>query len=123
MAADKTTRATGTRPKYLRIADDLRERIDAGEFADKGYLPKKKDLEKHYGVALTTMSQALKELILEGLLESQQGVGTKILERPDPVATPDYASLVQALTELTGKVDAMSERLADVERKTSGESS
>jgi DNA-binding GntR family transcriptional regulator len=120
---DRRKRETRTTPKYRRIADDLRGRIQAGEFGTGDYLPTKEQLMAHYEVALTTLSQAIKVLADEGWVESQQGVGTQVLDPPEPVPAPDFAALLKAFGELTGKVEDVSARLTVLEEASGASSS
>ncbi|MGS2587914.1 GntR family transcriptional regulator [Streptomyces hebeiensis] len=69
--------------KYERIADDLRDAIRAGEYADDGRLPSESDLMARYGVARMTVRQALSVLQNEGLTESRKGSG--VFVSPTPV--------------------------------------
>ena len=69
-------------PKYREIADDLRARIEAGEFPVGSQLPTKKVLMGRHGVALNTVDRALEELRREGLAETEQGRGSFVLALP-----------------------------------------
>jgi len=62
-------------PKYQRIADALREAIQAGEFGPGQRLPGENDLMATYNVARMTARQALGVLQSEGLTESRKGAG------------------------------------------------
>ncbi|MFF7020776.1 GntR family transcriptional regulator [Streptomyces klenkii] len=66
---------TGRRPKYQRIAADLREAIQAGEYEPGGRLPGENELMASYGVARMTARQALGVLQSEGLAEARKGAG------------------------------------------------
>jgi GntR family transcriptional regulator len=61
--------------KFERIAADLRERVEGGEFGT-GRLPAETDLAEHYGVALNTLRRAVSTLHTEGLIVTHQGTGT-----------------------------------------------
>ncbi|MFD9412839.1 GntR family transcriptional regulator [Streptomyces sp. NPDC059989] len=61
-----------------QIADDLRARIDSGEFGPGARLPGEPALVKQYGVAKMTASNALKLLIGEGAAYSRPGSGTYV---------------------------------------------
>ncbi|MBD0707969.1 MULTISPECIES: GntR family transcriptional regulator [unclassified Streptomyces] len=63
------------RPKYQRIADELRTAIQSGEFAPGDRLPGENDLMATYGVARMTVRQALSVLRNEGLAEARKGAG------------------------------------------------
>ncbi|MFJ3594574.1 GntR family transcriptional regulator [Streptomyces sp. NPDC090231] len=63
------------RPKYKRIADDLRAAIERGEYVPGDRLPGEHALSAEYGVAVMTVRQALSVLKSEGLAESRKGAG------------------------------------------------
>ncbi|MEU2736644.1 GntR family transcriptional regulator [Streptomyces sp. NPDC007095] len=63
------------RPKYQRIADSLREAIQAGEYGPGDRLPGENDLMAAHGVARMTARQALGVLQNEGVAESRKGAG------------------------------------------------
>jgi DNA-binding GntR family transcriptional regulator len=83
-------RSGRTGPKYRHIADDLRDRIAAGEFDEAGRLPAKDQLHQHYGAAINTIERAIDELRREGRVETVHGSGTF-------VRTPPAADSVAAL--------------------------
>ena len=57
------------------IADDLRARVDAGEFGAGRLVPSEADLSRAYDVSRVTVRKALEELRTEGLLDARQGFG------------------------------------------------
>lgn len=63
------------RPKYQRIADSLREAIQAGGYGPGDRLPGENDLMTTYGVARMTARQALSVLRDEGVAEARKGAG------------------------------------------------
>jgi GntR family transcriptional regulator len=63
---------------YLRVADDLRARIAAGEWKVGERLPGRGDLGRYYGVGSTVVQRAQERLIIEGLLEGRAGSGTYV---------------------------------------------
>lgn len=69
------TQGSGRQPKYQRIADELREAIQAGEYGPGERLPGENDLMATYEVARMTARQALGVLQNEGLVESRKGAG------------------------------------------------
>jgi GntR family transcriptional regulator len=66
--------------KYQRIANALRDRIDAGEFRPGDRLPGENDLMSEYEVARMTARQALGVLVNEGIAESRKGAGVYLRE-------------------------------------------
>jgi GntR family transcriptional regulator len=70
---------------YERIADDLRERIRAGELAPGDRLPSETVLVDQYGKSLPTLRQALGLLQAEGLIEKQHGRGNFVRRPRTPV--------------------------------------
>ncbi|MBO8189479.1 GntR family transcriptional regulator [Streptomyces spirodelae] len=69
------TQGNGRQPKYQRIADTLREAIQAGEYGPGDRLPGENDLMATHDVARMTARQALGALQNEGLAESRKGAG------------------------------------------------
>lgn len=70
-------------PKYQRIADALRQQIKTGEYQPGDRLPSETALLDHFRdqfgtLSLPTLRQAIALLRSEGLIESQQGIGTFI---------------------------------------------
>ncbi|GAA2087868.1 GntR family transcriptional regulator [Streptomyces albiaxialis] len=63
-----------------QIADDLRARIDSGEFAPGDRLPGEPALVRQYGVAKMTANGALKILVAEGIAQARTGSGTYVRE-------------------------------------------
>lgn len=61
--------------RYLDIADDLRRRIDDGEFAGGRLLPSESELSAGYSVSRVTVRKALEVLRDEGRVDSRQGSG------------------------------------------------
>lgn len=73
-------RKPGEPLKYREIADDLRRRIDGGEFPPGSKLPPERDLVQEYGKAQGTIRQALAALRDEGITESRVGSGVYVRE-------------------------------------------
>jgi GntR family transcriptional regulator len=67
------------RPKYQRIADDLKAAIESGRYGPGDRLPGESALAEQYGVAVLTARQALKILRVEGLVETKKGAGARVI--------------------------------------------
>jgi GntR family transcriptional regulator len=65
---------------YRTVHDSLRERILAGDYPPGVALPSEPRLVQDYGVSLITVRRALQELVLDGLIERRQGVGSFVRE-------------------------------------------
>lgn len=73
-------------PPYLRIADHLRRRVTAGEWAVGERLPSRARLAESYGVGPNVLQRAQEVLIGEGLLEGRTGSGTYVREPVERLA-------------------------------------
>lgn len=62
-------------PRYQAIADDLRSRLEGGEFGAGRLLPSEADLSAAYEVSRVTVRRALEVLRDDGLVASRQGFG------------------------------------------------
>ncbi|WP_067489193.1 winged helix-turn-helix domain-containing protein [Actinomadura hibisca] len=70
------------RPAYVRVAEDLRDRILNGEFPPGALLPSEPRLSASYSVSRTSLRNAIRQLRDWGLIEARQGTGTYVLSRP-----------------------------------------
>jgi GntR family transcriptional regulator len=68
--------------RYQAIADDLRGRIGAGEFAAGRLLPSESELSDSFAASRVTVRRALDVLRDEGLLDSRQGFGWFVAADP-----------------------------------------
>ncbi|GAA1902041.1 GntR family transcriptional regulator [Streptomyces sodiiphilus] len=74
--------ATSDRAVFRQIADQLREAIGKGHFAEGAKLPSESELVGHYGVSRMTVRNALSVLQGEGLVHSEHGKGVFVRPRP-----------------------------------------
>jgi len=103
-------------PKYRQIADDLRTRIESGEFPPDTRLPSKAQMMARYGVALATVNSAIAELREAGLAETVQGSGT-FARKPPEAGPSDYDRVMARIDQVSDQVTRLEERLSAVERE------
>ncbi|MEU4841753.1 GntR family transcriptional regulator [Nocardia testacea] len=93
------------RPRYLQIADSLREKIEQGIYAPGDQLPTKATLCDEWGAAVNTVERALQELRENGLIETFHGVGTFVRTAKEPTSeNAEIADLRARITTLEGQV-------------------
>ncbi|MEW1611662.1 MULTISPECIES: GntR family transcriptional regulator [unclassified Streptomyces] len=63
---------------YLQVADEIRARVLAGEWAVGDKLPSRSRLAAEYGVGQSVAQRAMERLIIEGILEGRAGSGTYV---------------------------------------------
>jgi GntR family transcriptional regulator len=63
-------------PIYLQIKSYILDKIKSKEYLPGAKIPTERELSVELGVSRNTVSAAYKELLLEGVLEAQQGRGT-----------------------------------------------
>jgi GntR family transcriptional regulator len=68
-------------PRYVQLADLLRQRVDKGEWGPGSTLPSIDELMEQFNVARVTVRQAVGLLADEGLLSPQRGRGTFVTEK------------------------------------------
>ncbi|MEV4440878.1 GntR family transcriptional regulator [Streptomyces sp. NPDC049577] len=85
-----------SRPVYLRIADDLRRRIDEGALAVGDRIPSRSELKRAYEASDQTVDRAVRVLKAAGYAEGQFGRGVFVTDRA-PLGT---------LLRSTGAVDS-----------------
>jgi GntR family transcriptional regulator len=68
--------------KYVQFADFLRKQIESGELAPGALLPSESALIQRYGISRPMARKAVAILRNEGLVTTEQGIGTKVREQP-----------------------------------------
>ncbi|MEU4777443.1 winged helix-turn-helix domain-containing protein [Micromonospora sp. NPDC023633] len=76
------------RPAYRQLADALRARITAGEFRPGALLPSIRAIEQEYGVGRETVRRTLAALRLDGLVVTERGYGTRVVDEQPLVQVP-----------------------------------
>jgi DNA-binding GntR family transcriptional regulator len=69
------------RPVWRQLADILRGMIESGEIQPGKLLPSQRTLMQRYEVSDGTVKHALALLREEGLVDTEQGRGTYVVER------------------------------------------
>jgi len=92
-------------PRYHRIAEALRERIRAAEWAAGAPLPNQRRLAREFGVTLMTLRQALELLERDDLITRRHGLGTF-------VAAPSIDYDILQWRRLAGDLSAQGESVA-----------
>jgi GntR family transcriptional regulator len=69
-------------PRYVQLADLMRQRIARGQWPREHRLPSLDELTGEFGVARVTVRQAIDLLSREGLVSPQQGRGTFVTGSP-----------------------------------------
>ncbi len=84
---------TDARPLQVRVADDVRAKIEAGEYAPGAQLPTLHDMAAKYLCSMAVVRKALDLLRQQGLVVSRQGKGSFVRQRPNVVrhGTERYA--------------------------------
>lgn len=116
---------------YQTIYDDLKARITSGFYPMGSIIPSEAQFKKEFGVSTITIRRAVQELVLDGLVEKRQGVGSFVCNRPHETEavglssfTTDVASgrlrivrtlladtMISAPIEIAGKLGVQPESL------------
>lgn len=86
--------------RYRTIADDLRRRIEAGEFGASGLLPSESELSSSYSVSRVTVRKALDLLREDGLVDARQGFGWFVASTPLRQTLGRLGTVEEQLVEL-----------------------
>lgn len=111
------------RPAYAQVADQLRDAIRSGQFPPGSQLPSYEALMRTYGVSITVIRSAVRELKTEGLVQTHQGKGAFVRDPlPQPGQPPAaegsdaFQAVMAEIRSLHDGLDRMDERMARVER-------
>lgn len=102
-------------PKYRQIVEDLRVRIRAGEYAPGGQLPSLSKLMAKHGVAGGTVDKAIAILEAEGLVRSEHGKGTFVVDPLPEEAKSDIDQVRAELADLKEQIRQLAERQSEHE--------
>ncbi|MBI4589795.1 MAG: GntR family transcriptional regulator [Candidatus Rokubacteria bacterium] len=97
----------GRIPRYLQIAETLRERIRGGALARGARLDSQRALAREFGVTLMTLRQALELLEKDGLIACRHGLGTFVAS---PSIDYDILHLRTFAGDLSAKGEAVETR-------------
>ncbi|CAL9459322.1 putative transcriptional regulator PhnF [Streptomyces sp. enrichment culture] len=76
-------------PKYVRLAQTIQRRIEDGTYPPGTRVPSENQLVQAFGMSRPTVVRALELLKRDGWLESRQGYGTIVRDRPEAVEQKD----------------------------------
>jgi len=75
-------------PMWKQIAEDLRQKIEAGDLGAEGKaLPTELELQAEYSASRNTVRDAIKWLVTRGLVYTRSGQGTFVSQKIDPFIT------------------------------------
>lgn len=100
-----------------RVANDLRARIEAGEFGVSDKLPPHRQLATEYEVAVNTATAAVKLLRDMGFVTIPPNASARVRDRSTDVDTSAaLRTVAEEVSTLRSELAGTAERLAEVER-------
>lgn len=99
-------------PRYLQLADLMRQRIARGTWPREHRLPSLEALMAEFGVARVTVRQAIDLLAREGLVSPQQGRGTFVTGAP---SRDRIINVVTTLDELARVYEDTQPRIVNID--------
>jgi GntR family transcriptional regulator len=87
-------------PRYVQLADLMRQRIARGTWPRAHRLPSLDELTTEFGVARVTVRQAIDLLAREGLVSPQQGRGTFVTGAPSRERIINVVTTLDALARV-----------------------
>lgn len=89
--------ASDSRPMYQQIVDQISARVLAGDWLPGQALPSIRELAAGSQVSVITVKRAYEELERAGLIQTRQGKGSVVADRPEPARARLEASLLEHL--------------------------
>ena len=96
-------------PIYLQVVERIKERLAGGQLKPGDQLPTVRSMALELRVNFNTIARAYRILDEAGIISTQQGRGTYIMEMPPPEVTENMRQ--KALEDLTRRFIADAERL------------
>jgi GntR family transcriptional regulator len=110
-------------PAYMQVADALRTEIRSGRIPPGSQLPSYEALMRKYGVSITVVRNAVRELKTEGLVFTHQGKGAFVrnpLPKPGQVPSDQpseaFRTIMAEIRSLHDDLDRFDDRLSRLER-------
>lgn len=94
-----TSQLLGGVSLYRQVEAELRDRIRTGESPPGAQIETELELMERYGVSRSTVRQALRELLSDGLLEIRRGLGTY-------VTTPRFEHLLGGFYSFSKEIES-----------------
>ncbi len=95
-----TPKPVDARRLYQQVADQIREVIEASQFAPGTRLPSERELAQQLGVSRPSLREALIALEIEGRVEIRMGSGVYVCAPPAGAAAAEPPALGESPTEL-----------------------
>lgn len=105
---------TDRRSDYVRIADDLRQKIISGELALGQSLPSQSEIREIYGTSQATAQKAIAVLRDEGYAVTVHGKGAFVIAT-HPAETEDPT--LRTLREVQARIKAMEAEIIKLQKK------
>jgi GntR family transcriptional regulator len=99
-------------PIYLQVVERIKERLAAGQLKPGDQLPTVRSLASDLRVNFNTIARAYRIMDESGIISTQQGRGTYILEMPSPEVIGSIRA--KAVEDLTRRYIEDAERLGVV---------
>ena len=96
-------------PIYLQVVERIKERLAAGQLKPGDQLPTVRSLALELRVNFNTIARAYRIMDESGIISTQQGRGTYILELPSPEVAESIR--LKAMEDLTQRYITDAERL------------
>lgn len=72
----------GDRPRWRQVHEVIVERIRAGQYPPRSRVPSTVQLMGEFGIANVTAQKVLRQLRADGLIYTEQGMGSFVADRP-----------------------------------------
>ncbi|MDA2804547.1 GntR family transcriptional regulator [Nocardiopsis suaedae] len=104
---------------YLKVAAELRNRIDQGVYEVGTQLPSGRVLADELGVARNTVGAAIRVLREEGLVTPVAGRGTVVEARPEAAveSSPEMTALMEKMEALIEKLNSLQDEVKGLDQR------
>jgi GntR family transcriptional regulator len=100
MHSDIVISQTDTRPMYLQIMEQVKQRVAVGDWAPGAEIPSIRQLAIALCVSVITIKRAYLELEREGVILTQQGKGSVVARNPNLSSRLNNEELAERLDQV-----------------------
>jgi len=122
MHSDIVISQSDSRPMYLQIMEQIKQRVAVGEWAAGEEIPSIRQLAVALRVSVITIKRAYLELEREGVIVTQQGKGSIVAPNPDlspRLYDEEFSRHLEKVAELGELLGLSSEEIARRTREAS----
>lgn len=111
----------GARAGYKRVAEDLRQKIEAGTYPVGELMPSYDAIAVEYDVSKNVARDAIAALRDAGIVDVAPGIGTTVLSKPSELPASERDQLMQQIARMQERIEQVAADVVELRREMHGD--